>query len=919
MKSKKLVDGLMALAVLFLSLSPVVPVGAAAVLAENSPQTPAAVNAVNSPYAATPPVLDGSLGFGEWNMPGQIPFHDGFISVTNDNTRLYVLLDVTNATTLDANDYFYLTFDKNRNSVIDPNVDVNYGTVRTNIRYQFYLGANTWTGVNPTTYSARAQGFGCFWPDGSYQLVSFFPLRLSCSQHRVWELAIDLSEINAFAGGTARMGVRIAGQKPAYSDDVPSGFTANFSSLTTINLAPPPFVSVAPLQGAVPAFETNPIEITQAIQTRDNHEPLVANKATVARVYTITGNVPSGETVNTYLYGTVAGVDLPGSPMLVQQRAPTVINRLTLNDTANFMLPPAWISGSVSFQARALDSNLNAASTTSQTINYTNTRTLNIWIVPVNTGSVASPVVPSQAEIERQKSYLRTIYPVASVNFVQKPWTVLGVVTGDPIPNLNNYYNSVALGYILTCIFTGTCPSYPLPDQVYGMTPSGGGISDPIWLGGEGIVARGFQGTSLEGTMAHEINHNLDKDPSGTWGHHTPFGCGATGPDPTWPYANSNINEVGFDTRLPWSTSSTQKTVIPSTVPDIMGYCQSGILPTKWISPYRWENLLNHATLTTLAALTKIDLASAATPVYYLSGKLSLSGRIISGKLDPIWQLPSPSSPNASDPNGNFAIRFLNNGQTVSEFMFKAAFISDPEEPSNTIYFNFKLPLIVGSPVSSVELVNLSNGATLDTINAGSAPLTVDISAPAAAASWSGAQSLQWGTSNDAALDTFNVLFSSDGGINWDTLASGLNGVNGLAIDTRTLPNTSTALLKVVASDGYNTGEATSGQFTINNPNPKPSVQITAPLTNFSTTPTNSVLLEGSGNDPTDGPLADDHLYWYEGTTLMGNGGHLVVALPAGLHKLTLKGINTGGQSASASISILVGLDKQVFLPKISR
>ena len=919
MKSEKLLNGLMAFAVLFFSLSPVMPVGADAVLAENSPQLPAAVNAVNSPYAATPPVLDGSLGFGEWDMTVQIPFHDGFISVTNDNARLYVLLDVTNATTLDANDYFYLTFDTNQNSVIDPNVDVNYGTIRTNIRYQFYLGANSWTGVNPTTFSARAAGFGCSWVDGSFQLVSLFPLRISCSQHRVWELAIDLREINAFAGGTARMGVRIAGQTPAYIDDVPSGFTANFSSLTTINLAPPPFASVAPLKGAVPAFEANPIEITQAIQTRDNHEPLVANKSTVARVYTITGNVPIGETVNTYLYGTVAGIDLPGSPMLVQQRAPTVINRLNLNDTANFILPPTWISGSVSFQARALDSNLNTASTTSQTINYNSTRTLNIWIIPVNTGTVASPVVPSQAEIESQKSYLRAIYPVANVNFVQKPWTVLGVVTGDPIPNLNNYYNSVALGYILTCIFVGTCPNYPLPDQVYGLTPSGGGISDPIWLGGEGVVARGFRGSSLEGTMAHEINHNLDKDPSGTWGHHTPFGCGATGPDPTWPYINANINEVGFDTRLPWSTSTTRRTVIPSTVPDIMSYCQSGFLPTKWISPYRWENLLNHATLADPAALSKIDIAAAATPVYYLSGKLSLNGNVVSGKLDPIWQLPSPSSTNASDPTGNFAIRFLNNSQTVSEFTFKAEFLSDPEEPSSDVYFNFKLPLIVAPPVSSVALVRLSDGAVLDSIDVASLPWTVDISAPETAASWSGTQSLQWSTSNNVSLDTFNVLFSSDGGVNWEPLATGLNGVNSLEIDTLTLPNTSTAVFKVVASDGYNTNEATTGQFTIDNPKPQPSVQITAPLSNFSTTPTNSVLLEGSGSDPTDGPLPDDHLYWYEGTTILGNGSHLVVDLPVGTHTLTLMGINTSGQSATASITILVGLDKQQFLPKVTR
>ena len=829
---------------------------------------------------------------------------------------------MTNATSQDPNDYFYLTFDQNRNGVIDSGVDLNYGTLATtaNIRHQFYLGANTWTGVSPTTYSARARGFGCFWADGSFGLVSIFPLRFNCSQHRVWELGIDLSEILVHPGGTVKMGIRVAGQKPAYSDDIPSGFTANFSNLTTVNLAPSPFFSIAPLAGAVPAFEANPIEITQAVQTRTNAEPLVANKTTVARVYTITGNVGIGETVNTYLYGTAGAVDLPGSPMVVQQRAPTVINRLTLTDTANFMLPSSWLSGSVTFQARALDTNLHAASTGTQVLNYTNTRALNIWIIPINTGTVGSPVLPSQAEIERQKSYLRTIYPVATVNFTQKSWTVLGVVTDEPIPHINTYYNSLALGYILTCIFTGTCPNYPLPDQIYGFIPTGGGLSDPVWVGGEGIAARGFQGTSMEGTMAHEINHNLDKDPSGTWGHHTPFGCGAAGPDPSWPYVNSNINEVGFDTRLPWSTSSSPKTVIPSTFPDIMSYCQSGFLPTKWISPYRWENLLNHATiLTSLAAINQINAPLALTNVYYVSGKVSLNGKTITGKLDPIWQLPTPNSLSVSDPNGNFAIRFMGGQGILSEFKFKGTFSDDIEEPVHNIFFNFKLPLIASAPVTSVELVDLSNNQALDTLTNSDAALTVSITAPAAGASWSGTQNLTWTTSNSAASDTFNVLFSSDGGASWDPIATGLSGVNSLAVDTKTLPNTTTAMFKIDATDGYNTAEADSGQFTINNPNPTPSVEITSPLTDLSATNTNSVLLEGSGSDPTDGPLPDDHLFWYEGATLLGNGAQLTVNLSAGIHTLTLQGVNTGGQTASANIRILVALDKQTFVPIVSR
>jgi hypothetical protein len=309
----------------------------------------------------------------------------------------------------------------------------------------------------------------------------------------------------------------------------------------------------------------------------------------------------------------------------------------------------------------------------------------------------------------------------------------------------------------------------------------------------------------------------------------------------------------------------------------------------------------------------------AATNVYYISGQLSLNGKTVTGKLDPIFQQPSPTPNNVSDQNGNFAIRFIGAPGVLSEFKFKGNFIEDPEEPVNNIFFNFKLPLIQAAQVTSVELVNLSNDQVLDTKTSSGASLTVNVTAPAAGANWSGTQNLTWTTSNDFALDTINVLFSQDGGANWDPIATGLTGVNSLAIDTKTLPNTTTAMFQVVASDGYNSGSANSGQFTINNPNPQPTVEITAPLDNLSTTPTNSVLLEGSGSDPTDGPLPDDHLFWYEGANVLGNGAQLTANLPNGAHTLTLKGVNTSGQTATATITILVGLDKQTFAPNVSR
>ena len=790
-----------------------------------------------------------------------------------------------------------------------------------NIRHQFYLGPNSWTGVAPDTYSARAKGFGCFWGDFTFTLVSFNPLRFSCSQHRVWELAIDLAEIGAHPGGTVHMGVRAAGASPAFADDVPTNFTADFSHLINVNLAPSPFFTVAPFPGAVVAFENNGIEITQATQHRDNSLPLVANKDTAARLYAVTGNTIFPESARMYLYGSVGPTDLPGSPLATTHVAPSGgINRNNLNDTTNFSLPLSWTTGTVDFMAKSVDLLGNKASSALAGRVFSTRYVPTYWIVPLNTGTTGSPVLPPQSEIERQKSYLKAIYPVANVNFVQKSWTAVGVTSeGNAIADLNNFYNNTVFAWVISVIFTGVAP-FTLPDQIYGFLPTGGGLSDPVWVGGAGRVARGFQGTSLEGTMAHEINHNLDRSSTGTWGRHVPNDCGAAGPDPSWPYPDFRINEVGFDTRQPWSTGGSTLTVIPATDPDIMSYCQSGHLPTKWISPYRWSNLF--AAFSPVAAQAAQEALKAAIPqangdAILISGKLTQDSKgAITGKLNPVLVQPGLLTQNPAQ--GRFAVRLLDpNGGQITGVMFNAEFIVDPEEPINNVFFNFTLPLPAGVPlplnVADIVLVDTTTGATLDTIHVPAQTLSVSVTAPAAGATWSGTQTIQW-TATNAAADTFNIVFSHDNGATWDSVATGLAGVTSYAVDTTTLPNTTAGIFRVVGTDGFHTAQGDSGAITISNIL-LPTVELISPTVGQVVQTGTPVHLVGDASDVIDGVLPDDHLVWREGSTVLATGRDASVTLLPGWHTLILTASNSHGGSSDASVMVFVGY--QAHLPLI--
>ncbi len=887
---------------LFLALSLLLG-GAVPALAYPASQTVEPEASLTSVWAASPPSIDGSIAFGEWTNTGQINLPHGYVTVANDNMRLYFLINLLGDSGDDTGssaDYFWLSFDKNKDGAITPNVDLNYGLTNNtgNLRYQYYLGASSWTGLQPNTFSSRARGFGCFFADGSLS-ISAFPFRFSCSRHRVWELAIDLSELGVSPGQTVKFGLRTHSPTPAFTDNSPGNFYNNFSSLHTITLAGTGLLRSHPL--AQVDLEDDAVELTQAIQDRDNTLPLVQDKRTVARVYAETSGLFISQPVKVYLYGSRGGVDLPGSPLAAFHSAPPNINRSNKSHTANFNLPATWDEGTVQFSARTRD--LSGHEDASPAFNkaFTPKEVPVYWIVPINTGTNASPVLPSNSEISSQESYLEAIYPVKDVNFVRKPWQAVGPTTvGNTINVLNQYYNNALLAWFITVLFTGNQP-FELPDQIYGFTPSGGGISDPVWIGANGRVARGFRGTSAEGTMAHEINHNLDRDSTGTWGRHTPFGCGAAGPDGAWPYANDDIQEVGYDTRG-------SGTPLAATFPDIMSYCQSGTLPTKWITPYRWNNLFNtfHTQVIVLAEAVRQNIQD----MVYLSGQVNEDG---SGSLNPV--LVQPGLPSEDVPEGDYVVEVLDgSGKVLASETFQAQFIEiEPGEQITTVYFNFLLPAAEGA----AKVVLRHQDQVLDEIEVSANPPTVTLTSPNGGETWDGGvHSIEW-TASDPDGDplTYNLLYTNDGGATWYPIAAGLTETS-YEVDAGLLAGGSQARIKVIASDGYHNAEDMSdADFTVTDS--APNAEIISPLDNSVTSPGAPLLLQGYGADVEDEDLPEEAFLWSEGDTVLGMGRELPVNLSPGRHTLTLTVSDSGGNSTTDTVELLVG--STLLLPQMVR
>lgn len=865
--------------------------------------------ALSSAYTSTPPNIDGSIGFGEWPLGNNLPFENGYLTVQNDSIRLYILLNVPFDTEDDSGDYYYLTFDVDGDGVIDANLDLNYGPEprTTNLRYQYYLGPAQWTGLQSDTFSARAQGFGCFFADGSLRLGRF-PFGLTCNSHRLWEFGIDLAEIGAGAGDLIHMGVRVASDSPAFQNNIPQNFISDFSNLIEINTSPSPFFSILPSPLADINLEADAFELTQAIQDRQNTLPLVWGKTTTARVYVDTDGFPSSQPSIAYLYATQGLVDLPGSPLAKYQTAPTSITRSNLNHTANFQLPSAWTKLSqVDYHARAADMFGNVHVSGAQLVNFNQHDTPLVWIVPINTGSNASPVLASNTEISSQESAMEAVMPVRDVRFVRKPWQAVGTTTVDnTIAELNDYHGTTVLAWIIGLIFGGQAP-FELPDQIYGFTPSGGGISDPTWYdSGNGYVARGFRGTSRELTMAHEINHNLDRSADGTWGRHVPDGCGAGGPDSAWPYADDDIQEVGFDTRLPWQTIASKVTAIPDNWPDFMSYCQSGKLPTKWISPYRWNHISDVFEITVNRAM--LERVDEITDVFYLSGTVYPDG---TGTLNPaLQQLGMPSEGVVP---GDYSLEIqAADGGVLASLPFAKSFVDVEGEPLAMNFFSYQ----IAAPAGAHKIVLLKGATVLDEIEASSNPPLVTLTAPNGGETWSGDHIVTW-TASDADGDdlSFTLLYSPDNGVSWFPLAAGLTGTS-YALNTIQLVGGDQALIRIIASDGFlNAEDQSDAVFAVSNNAPVVAIQSPGQSAQVPIgVPTD---YSGDAFDVEDGgELPEEAFVWLVDDVEVASGRSASFPLAYGPHTVTLLAADSEGLTAEVSIQVFAG--EQLFLPSIT-
>ncbi len=685
---------------------------------------------------------------------------------------------------------------------------------------------------------------------------------------------------------------------------------------------PPPVVRSIAITG---------FEINQSVQDLYASVPLVAGKRTVVRIHLrVSDGLGSLAGVHGYLYypypgGGVYSPINPGGSVTALDHP----DRGQLNQSLNFLLPESAATGSGTMFIRVLPPYgvefpglgelQDAHSVSFGVVPAINLRTVGITIV---TNTVTYTV--RTLDYARLEAWVRAVYPIGTLNTSRATvlWTgaalpdcgtantLLATIKAMDIINgtataATRYYGMVLeappANYFMQgcCCASGTM-SGPTGANTFGWDTDG---SFGDWYGGHelghayGVCHPGFCRGQAEGTSPHCVTYPY---PSGRIGGPTT--------DPSRYY--------GLDTNL-------MQVYGPDSL-DMMTYCNN-----LWISDFNYRRIRN-GLLGTQTGAGSAQLEQAQ----------SVERLLVRGVLDPLTDavtldpfLRFPDAPEAIEREaGDYSIVLANSqGSLLAQYPFtpRTQAVETYSGPSGCTAAQANQAASVGSII--FELVPWATGATQVGIWHGDQVLvtrtvsahapTVQVLAPNGGGVVSGTTiPVSWSASDlDGDPLTFSVLYSADGGGTWTTVATGLAGA-AFNVDAALLAGSSSALIRVMASDGINTtSDESDAPFTV--PGKAPHVAIVSPADQTRIAPGELLTLLGSAYDPEAGTLSGAGLVWESDRDgQLGTGEILILALrelSPGPHTLTLRATDPSGMTGTATIHLT--LPQRLYLPMASR
>ncbi len=545
----------------------------------------------------------------------------------------------------------------------------------------------------------------------------------------------------------------------------------------------------------------------------NNSMPLVAGRHTLVRAYpACNGDCPTTD-LTVYLRVFKDGRERASLTRQLSAQTVQQINNLPLLDLRTrleysvnfeFFPPPDWMTGPVTFELT-----INGQDTLTLTRDFAVRRPLRVAYLPIQYQGLTPP------EITNIDHWLLRMYPVPAVEYYRLPVPDL---VWDKTVNKGELLNKLLFTYWLYAQYQ---PASQWPDQLFGWLPQefyNGGVSDPFWCpncAGPHSSRVAFGGLRPEHDiggpriLVHEIAHNLGAQHawSPTQGEDgLCFRAEGTDiqVDPAWPYPETpHIQEFGID------LYSDPPVIYPPAYYDMMAYCYQ-----PWISPFTYRKLFDSPYLQPQAS------AAFLLPEFGpLAEKNSSGTLLVSGVVYPDGTVSTPEIVRLERSGaGSFAPPAFNpppgedycldvqatDGSSLAHRCFNPGFADiESGAMAESSPFFFTLPHPERQEIGQITISK--NGRVLARTGPSNHPPDLVITFPNGGEVLENQQTMTW-TAQDADGDSlhFDLLFSPDGGESWLPLATNLSDP-AYTFHTDKIPASSTALIRVVATDGFHT------------------------------------------------------------------------------------------------------------------
>ncbi len=657
------------------------------------------------------------------------------------------------------------------------------------------------------------------------------------------------------------------------------------------------------------------VEVYQATQNETNTRPLTYKKPTFVRVFiTNPASFDVWVEVKLTVYGMICGsmrclTTPPFGTLSKTFLAPDgTLDRNNILHSANFRLPDEWTEFGVLFFDVEVDSvtNRDFDSTNNflSTFNFlTQTHDMFIYYIRVNEGTVAVPLQRTTAYADWLINNMTFIYPMANPIFQELDWSTLGVWTPPAGLSAEDQDEAITddLDAIIQQLNAQAGPNNLLGDQLHGMRAISfhhGGSSDPWWpkyhYYGNAFASWSGDwalGSSWEMVMAHEICHNIG--PEDDFGMHT-------WDDPNWPHSDNAIHDPG------WYPGASE--LVPSTYPDVMSYDQSGAYPTKWISGYRWEKLLERLdNFVSGQPRPPTRLQSMSSTMRIIQGYLNKDG---TAELRPSFEFPIQgpgrevvyTSSAIPSPSAYLCIDYLNGSQRLIPL---SANFKTPDG-FDTTRSSFTQVIRDDNQISALRIVDLINTTLAQFANTGFT-VSGEIVAPSTIPRDT-LTSIQWNLQVTNSSNIYAKLEYSPDQQFWYPLGRPTLS-NRTDIVFSALPGNQTAAFRLLLSDGVLTRILSGPSFSLSNLPPSVQVSQNSPPTQI--TSGSMLSLFARGWDPETQLLPNTSLTWTisrEGTQILTTTGSYlsIQLLDTGTYQIQVNATDRAGLSTTQSINIEV-------------